>query len=175
MEKLTKQPCPVCGKKTLTLIQDEKDMPYFGKVYIFTMKCDNCKYNKSDIEVEDQKEPQKVEITIDNKKDMDIRVVKSSSASLKIPQMRMSVESGPDSNGYVSNIEGLLERFKKILEQERDSEDDPKVRKHAKNLLKKLWKVTLGEQPLKIIIEDPTGNSAIISDKAKITKLKVKN
>lgn len=174
MEKLTKQPCPICGEKTLTLIQDDRDIPYFGKVYIFTMQCDNCKYNKSDIEVEEQKDPCKIEITVDNKKDMNIRVVKSGAATVKVPQMRMSVESGPGSNGYVSNIEGLLEKFKKILEQERDSADEPKVRKHAKNLLKKLWKVTLGEVPLKIVIEDPTGNSAIISDKTKISKLKVK-
>ncbi len=174
MDKLTKQRCPICNEDTLTLLQDEKDIPYFGKTFIFSMQCENCKYNKSDIESTEQKEPCKIEITIDNKKDLNIRVVKSSFGSIKIPQMRMSLESGPDSEGYISNIEGLLDRFKKIIETERDIAEEDDVRKHAKNLLKKLWKVSLGEFPLKIIIEDPTGNSAIISDKAKITKLKVK-
>jgi len=126
------------------------------------------------VEAAEQKEPCKIEITIDNKKDLNIRIVKSSSASVKIPQLKMSLDSGPDSDGYVSNIEGLLDRFKKILESERDTAEEDDVRKHAKNLLKKLWKVSLGEFPLKIIIEDETGNSAIISDKAKVTKLKVK-
>jgi C4-type Zn-finger protein len=37
-----------------------------------------------------------------------------------------------------------------------------------------LWKVECGEQKLKIIIQDPTGNSAIISEKTKIEKLKRK-
>jgi len=172
MEKLEKQKCPVCNEDTLTLIQDEKDIPYFGKTFIFVMQCSNCQYHKSDIESEEQKEPCKIEITIDNKKDLNIRIVKSSSASVKIPQLKMSLDSGPDSDGYVSNIEGLLDRFKKILESERDTAEEDDVRKHAKNLLKKLWKVSLGEFPLKIIIEDPTGNSAIISDKAKVSKLK---
>jgi C4-type Zn-finger protein len=40
--------------------------------------------------------------------------------------------------------------------------------------LKKLWKVECGDLPLKIVIEDPTGNSGIISEKTKIEKLKVK-
>ena len=39
-------------------------------------------------------------------------------------------------------------------------------------MLKKLWKVECGDEKLKIIIEDPSGNSAIISEKAKVEKLK---
>ena len=46
------------------------------------------------------------------------------------------------------------------------------MKKAAKNLLKKIWKVECGEQEMKVVIEDPTGNSAIISDKAIVTKLK---
>jgi len=46
------------------------------------------------------------------------------------------------------------------------------VKRNAKNLLKKLWKVELGDEKLKIVIEDPSGNSAIISDKAVSEKLK---
>ena len=68
----------------------------------------------------------------------------------------------------------MLDRVKKIIESERDSSEDDDVKKNAKNLLKKIWKVKLGDLPLKIIIEDESGNSAIISDKAKVEKLKVK-
>lgn len=86
--------------------------------------------------------------------------------------MRMSVEPGIASEGYVSNIEGMLERFKKILESQRDTAGEDSERKTAKNLLKKLWKVECGDEELKIVIEDPSGNSAIISDKAVVTKMK---
>ena len=54
-------------------------------------------------------------------------------------------------------------------------EEDDELKQKAKNMLKKLFRVRCGEEKLKIIIEDPTGNSAIISDKAEKKTLKVKN
>ena len=174
MEKLTKQPCPFCNKKTLTLIEDEKDIPYFGKAYLFSMKCSSCKYEKADVEAAEQKQPSKCIMIIDNQKDMKIRIVKSSTASVKLPQLRLSVTPGPASIGYVSNIEGILTRFEDVIKQERDSADDPETKKKCKNLLKKIWKIKLGDIKTKLIIEDPSGNSAIVSNKAKIEKLKGK-
>ena len=84
----------------------------------------------------------------------------------------MSMDPGEISEGFVTNVEGLIGRFQKVLEAQRDEADDKAVRKKAKNLLKKIWKVKLGELPLKIVIQDKTGNSAIVSEKAKIEKLK---
>jgi len=174
MEKLEKQPCPFCHQKTLTLTQEETDIPYFGKTFVFSMDCSNCKYHKSDVEAMELKDPVKITFTIESEKDMNIRVVKSAAATIKIPQMRMDVRPGPASDGFITNIEGVLDRFEKIIEEERDNSDDDTVKKHAKNLLKKLRKVKWGDIPLKIVIEDPSGNSAIVSDKAVIEKLKIK-
>ncbi len=174
MEKIEGEACPVCGKKTLTLTEDELDIPFFGKTAAFGMNCKSCGFNKSDVEAIEPKEPVKVTFTTESDKDMKVRIVKSSEASVKIPQMRMSMDPGPGSIGFVTNIEGLLGKFKKIIEEQRDLAEDPAVKKSAKNLLKKLWKVECGDVPLKIVIEDPSGNSAIISEKAKIEKLKVK-
>ncbi len=174
MEKLENQLCPICHKKALTLTEGEIDIPYFGKTYIFSMSCNNCKYSKSDIEAEERKEPCKITFTIEKESDMKVRVVKSSEADVKMPQLRMSMESGPASDGFVSNIEGLLTRFEKVIEDERDLAEEDDVKKHAKNLLKKIRKVKWGEMALKIIIEDPSGNSAIISEKAVVEKVKVK-
>ena len=86
----------------------------------------------------------------------------------------MSVTPGMGAEGYVSNIEGVLQRFKKIVESERDTTEEPEIKKKAKNLLKKIWKVECGDEALKLVIEDPSGNSAIISERALITKLKEK-
>ncbi|MBI2671074.1 ZPR1 zinc finger domain-containing protein [Candidatus Woesearchaeota archaeon] len=174
MEKIEKQKCPVCLTNNLTLTQEEMDIPYFGRAYLFSMQCNNCNYKKSDVEGEEQKEPVRITFEINSENDMNVRVVKSSEATIKIPQLRMSVEGGPNGEGYVSNIEGVLDRFKKIIEGERDTSEDAAVKKTAKNLLKKLWKVKMGDIPVKIIIEDSTGNSAIISKKVVVEKLKVK-
>ncbi len=174
MEQLENQPCPVCHKKALMLKEEEMDIPYFGKTYLFSMACSNCRYAKSDVEAEEQKEPCRITFTIEKEEDMKIRVVKSSEAGIKIPQLKMSMESGPASDGYVSNVEGLITRFEKIIEDERDLAEDDDIKKHAKTLLKKIRKVKWGELPTKIIIEDPSGNSAIISEKAVVEKLKGK-
>ena len=90
--------------------------------------------------------------------------------AVKIPHI-ITMEPGPASNGYVTNVEGLITRVKDIIESSIDGEEDDAVKKKAKNMIKKLNKVLVGREPLKIIIEDQTGHSAIISDKAQRSKL----
>ncbi len=171
MDKLEKQKCPICSQNALTLTEEEMDIPYFGKCFLFAMVCSNCQYHKSDVEAIEQKEPCRLTFEINNEKDMKVRVIKSSEGNVKIPFIG-EIESGPSSEGYVTNVEGILEKFKKIIEDERDLSEDDDVKKKAKNLLKKIWKITLGDEKAKLIIEDPSGNSAIISDKTKVEKLK---
>jgi zinc finger protein len=172
MSQLKNQPCHFCKKKTLTLTEETYNVPHFGKCFLMSMNCSSCNFNKTDVESEERKPPSKQTFTLENKKDLNTKVIKSSEATVKIPQLRMDVRPGVASSGYLSNLEGVLLRFKKIIEKERDSTDDPKIRKHAKNLLKKLWKAELGDLPLKIVIEDPSGNSAIVSEKTEVKKLK---
>ena len=170
MDKLEKQLCPICKKKTLTLIEDQTEVPFFGKIFIFSMACSNCKYHKADVESAEDKEPCKYSFEVNSEDDMKIRVVKSSKATIKIPHI-ITIESGPASNGYVTNIEGIFKRVKNIIESTKEDAEDPDDKKKAKRLLKKISKIMLGKEKAKIIIEDPSGNSAIISDKAKKTKL----
>ncbi|MFH0868428.1 MAG: ZPR1 zinc finger domain-containing protein [Candidatus Woesearchaeota archaeon] len=165
--------CPLCHQKTLVLADRETEVPYFGKLFLFSMTCSNCKYHKSDVEAADRKEPCKYTFEISKEEDMKIRVVKSSEATVKIPHIS-EIIPGPASQGFVTNIEGLLNRVKYQIETLRDTAEDDEDRKKAKNLLKKLMKIMWGQEKQKIIIEDPSGNSAIISDKAERSSLKVK-
>ena len=171
MEKLEKQPCPMCLKNELTLLEDRKEVPYFGKVYLFSMTCGNCKYHKADIEIEESGEPTKYTFEITSEEDMKVRVVRSAHGTIKVPHL-MSIEGGAAANGYVTNVEGILNRMQHALEIAREDADDTSEKKKIKNLLKKITKIKWGKEKAKLIIEDPTGNSAIISDKAKKEKLK---
>lgn len=168
---LKDQECPICHKKALTMMESVKEIPFFGEVFIFSMSCENCKYHKADVEAVDKKDPYKYTFEINSEEDLKVRVVKASEATIKIPHI-ITIESTPSSNGYVTNIEGILNRVKKIIESARDNEEDPAIKKKAKNQLKKLQKVLWGNESLKIIIEDPSGNSAIISEKAQKQKLR---
>ena len=165
--------CPLCHKKALALMEKETEVPYFGKLFLFSMTCSNCKYHKSDIEAAERKEPCKFTFEISNEKDMKVRVVKSAEATVKIPHIS-TITPGPAAQGFVTNIEGILNRVKYQIEVARDTAEDDSDKKKAKNLLKKLLKIMWGQEKQKIIIEDPSGNSAIISDKAEKSGLKVK-
>ena len=173
-EDFEHQPCPLCNEKTLILTERDTEVPYFGKVYMFSMTCNNCKYHKADIEATERKEPVKYEFEISSEEDMKVRVVKSSEATVKLPHIA-SITPGPAAQGYVTNVEGILNRVKYQIEVAKDVEEDEDGKKKAKNLLKKLLNITWGKEKQKLIIEDPSGNSAIISDKAVKSAFKVKS
>jgi len=170
-DMLENQPCPICHKNTLTLMENGYEIPFFGKAFLFSMNCSSCNYRKADVEAAEEKEPVKYELEIDNEKDMRIRVVKSSQATVKVPHIA-TVESGPGSNGYITNVEGIFNRIKVQTEHLRDEAEDNEDRKKAKNRVKKIINIMWGREKAKLIIEDPSGNSAIISEKAKKSVLK---
>ncbi len=177
MEKIENETCPMCSKKTLTMIEDEKDIPFFGKTLLFSMNCSNCNFYPADVEAAEYRDPCKITFTTENEKDMNVRVIKSAEAHLKVPTLRMDIRPGPASNGYITNIEGLMNRFEKVIKEQKElasAEGDKSAKTTAKNLLKKIWKIKCGDLPVKIVIEDPTGNSAIISEKAVVQKMKPK-
>lgn len=167
---ITEQPCPICNKNTLTLMESEREIPYFGLVYLFSMDCSSCNYHKADVEPAEEREPVRYTLEVNSEEDLMIRIVKSSTAKIKIPRIT-TIDPGEVSNGYITNVEGILNRIKHQIERVKEEEEDKDKQKKAKNMLKKLQKVMWGEDSLKIILEDKKGHSAIISDKAEIKKL----
>lgn len=170
MEEMTGQQCPFCKESQLTLLEDRREIPFFGPVYIYSMSCDACKFHKADVEVESTQEPVKYTLEIESEDDMKIRIIKSSKATIKIPRVA-TITPGPASNGYVTNVEGILNRLLNQIRLAKNSAEEADERKKAKRLIKKLNKVIGGQEKLKMTIEDPSGNSAIISDRAKVSKL----
>ncbi len=172
LETVTGEVCPVCQQKTLTLIDIEKEIPYFGLVFMYSMRCENdtCKFFKADVEPAQPKDPCKIEFTVEKEADMKIRVVKAASATVRLGKI-LTMESTEMSNGYVSNIEGLLVRAKRVLEDVKETAEDEADKTQAKKHLKKLTDVMWGHDTLTITIEDPTGHSAIIDERATIKKL----
>ena len=165
-EMLPGQPCPMCQENKLTLMERDIEVPYFGKLYAFSMHCEGCKFHKADVETEQQGEPVRYTLEIESEKDMSVRIVKSSEATVKFPHLT-TIEPGTAAQGYVTNVEGLLNRIKHQLEVLRDTAEDEEDKTKAKNLLKKIFRITCGEEKQKLIIEDPSGNSAIISERAR--------
>ena len=70
MDEIKGQVCPMCNKKGLTLTEDTVEVPYFGKVYVFSMTCSECKYHKADVEVAETQEPAKYTLEIDSEEEI---------------------------------------------------------------------------------------------------------
>lgn len=169
MEELAGELCPFCHEKKLTLMEDRREIPFFGPVHIYSMSCEGCRFHKADVEAEGKGDPVKYTFQVEGEEDMKVRVVKSSEAVVKIPRV-VTISPGPASNGYVTNIEGILRRVMHHIESSASDEEEPDAQKQAKKLMKRLNRVIGGQEKLTIMIEDPSGNSAIVSERAKVGK-----
>ena len=84
IDKIEGETCPICGKKTLTLMEEESEIPYFGKVFVFSMSCSSCKYHKADLEAAEKHDPMRFTLEVDSEDDMNIRIVKSRSEERRV-------------------------------------------------------------------------------------------
>jgi zinc finger protein len=96
--------------------------------------------------------------------DLAIRVVRSMSASIEIPEFGVRIDPGPTCQGFISNVEGVLDRIATVVNMTfRWGTDEEK--ENAKALLANIARVKAGTFPVTLILEDPSGNSGIIADK----------
>ena len=55
------------------------------------------------------------ELSVESPEDLDARVIRSTSGTIRIPEMGIIVEPGTVSDSYITNIEGVLQRVQKVL------------------------------------------------------------
>ena len=97
--------------------------------------------------------------------DLAVRVMRSMSASIEIPELGVRIDPGPTCQGFVSNIEGILDRIIHAIGSA-IIDGDAEERERGRLLLEKIARIKIGELPVTVILEDPLGNSAIVSDNA---------
>lgn len=170
--------CPVCGNlKCVEVTTKTDNIPYFGEIMESTLLCQKCGYKHSDTICLEQKEPVHYSLLI-GKKELNARVIKSQSATLSMPELGLKVEPGPKSQGYVSNVEGVLERFEKAVETALSWTDDPLAKENAQAILEGLHQVRYAERQTELVVEDPFGHSAILhqdAEKRNLTEEELKN
>lgn len=160
--------CPVCGSKnTLRVTSKTDNIPYFGDIFETSVLCEQCGYQSSDSISLEQNDPVKYILKIDETK-MNTRVAKSQTATITIPELGLKVEPGAKSQGYVSNVEGILNRFEDaVLRAIKLESDNSEVQDNALNLIELITQLKMGELSANLILEDPWGNSLIDDDDAK--------
>lgn len=166
-DDLMKSDCPVCGgHKTLTVTNKTDNIPYFGDILETSVSCSECGYQSSDSISLEHNDPMRFTLKIDDSK-LNTRVAKSQTATITIPLLGLKVEPGPKSQGYVSNVEGILNRFEeavlKAIKLE-GSEISNEIEENALNIIQLITNIKMGELEAELILEDPFGNSVIDDD-----------
>ena len=166
-----KMDCPVCGgKNTATYTTQTHELAYFGEIVESTIQCERCGFRHNDIITTEQKDPAKHSLII-SKKNLDSRVVRSQSATVSLPEIGIKVEPGPKSEGYISNVEGVLIRFRDATERALNMFTDEVSQENGKKVLENINKVLDGEMETLLLIEDPFGQSKIMDVRAKTEPL----
>ncbi|WP_461865665.1 ZPR1 zinc finger domain-containing protein [Thermococcus sp.] len=173
--------CPICGaKNSLKAFQHIHEIPYFGKVMESTIICEKCGYRNADIMILEEREPKLYTVRVEEEKDLFTRVVRSKSGSIELEEIGVKIEPGPAAEGFITNIEGVLERVRETLLMTRDfkrQDGEDEAVKKVDELLTYIEKVREGKKPLTVKIMDPFGNSALIGEKVKsrlLTKDEIK-
>ncbi|HIP62872.1 MAG TPA: ZPR1 zinc finger domain-containing protein [Archaeoglobus profundus] len=162
--------CPICGREIKITMTTYK-VPFFGEVLLTSIICE-CGFKHADSIVVDVKEPVRFKIKI-NKNNLYTKVIRSTSGTIRIPEIGIEIEPGPASQAFITNLEGILMRVEDIVQMARrwNADDEEKV-KRCDWILERIRNTLEGKDELTLILEDPLGNSLILSDEAFRERLK---
>ncbi len=170
MESKVEQPCPICfSDEGLTMIAHTSEIPYFGEHTQLTILCPSCGWKHTDFIPAEGKKPGAFSLEIEGIDMLSVRIIRSSSCTIKIEELGLEVEPGGATTGYVSNIEGVLNRFQGAVEmmyrQAKTSNEKETIRK-CEALLEKINLVKDGNLMVEITLLDPMGHSQILHENA---------
>ena len=163
--------CPACSVEGVAKsIMKELEIPHFGKVLETTIQCPKCGFRHSDVIALEQNDPAKYIIEI-NRNNLSVRVVRSQSATVTIPELGVKVEPGQKSEGYVTNVEGILTRFEDAVIKALNLFEDEESQKNARNTLINIRELKKGNGTATLIMHDPFGQSNIVSENVEILEI----
>ena len=177
MESSLDYPCPICNSENgLILNVHTSEIPYFGEHTEMTIICNECGWRNTDFIPSEGKKPSLLSLVIDNSEFMTTRVVRSSSCTVRIVELGLEVEPGDNATGYISNVEGVLNRFSDAIAMIqrsaiRDGEEGKEKVESCQELIDRIAKIKNGEEPVELLLLDPNGHSQILHESATSTDL----
>jgi len=155
-------PCPVCGRGTLTFRAVSLDLPFFGEAVQTTLVCGSCGYRNADMLLSRDADPVHVELRVTTPAHLSARVARSSSGTIRIPELGASMEPGPRAEAFISNVEGVLHRFRDVARGAAATASSREDRLAADAVVERIERLIEGLGPFTIVLEDPRGNSDIL-------------
>ncbi len=161
--------CPSCDAESMLTSQTEYQVEHFGSVLLSVASCQKCGYKHTDVITLTNREPVALTARITSIEDLKMRVIKSGTATVSIPEFGATITPGPYSEGYISNVEGILEKIEDALTFMLTTAKGQRLRKGEK-MLKQIRMARDTNPRFRLVIKDPFGNSAIVSSKARRVK-----
>jgi len=165
--------CPSCNVLGVSLGEVEYDVQGFGRVLMSATTCNSCGFRHTDIFSLTTHDPTVTTLRIASPADLKIRIVRSGTSTVTVPELGLSIEPGMNSEGFISNIEGVLTRIEGVLQFMTRSLEGRRKKK-ANLVLRKVGRAREGKLRITIVLKDPFGNSGIVSSKARRHRLSIK-
>ena len=175
MNTIYAQQCPNCDNTSMLMSQTQYEVEHFGAVLLSLAVCQRCGCKHSDVITLTNREATALTAKIDSLDDLNMRVIKSGTATISIPEFGATITPGPYSEGYISNVEGLLGKIEDALTFMLSTAKGKRLKK-GERMLKKMRMARDSRPRFTLIIKDPLGNSAIVStNPRKIRKRRLTN
>lgn len=158
--------CPVCGRGGLKVSQIQYEVPNLGPLGIFTVSCALCGFKQNDVMQLETHPPACYTAKIMGVEDLKTIVIRSSTGALRIPELGARIDPGSKAEGFISNVEGVLERLENAVKSSIVLSDDEGAKKRGEKFFLKLKKARDGAIPFTLILKDPLGHSVLHSEVA---------
>ncbi len=164
-------PCPICHKEgQVRMMTHIDDIPYFGEHTQITVLCHECGWRQTDFIPAEGQKPGGCTLLISKPEHIRARIVRSSSCTVKIVELDLEVKPGTASTGYVSNVEGVIDRFMDVIimvtRQAYADDSDMSDIKTLQEMHTTLLELKEDPIPRPITLEflDPSGHSQILHE-----------
>jgi zinc finger protein len=172
MQSKVEAPCPQCHEEdSLSMLAMNSEIPYFGEHTQITVMCASCGWKHTDFIPSDGEKPGFSSIIVDSVEKTTARVVRSSSCTIRIPELDLEVSPGGSSSGFVTNIEGVIKRFEEAIRTVIRGNEEHETGKIAEQILGRLGLAKSGEGVIRVVLLDPHGRSQIIHKDAESREL----
>jgi len=153
--------CASCGRDTLEVREIYSEIPRFGRMVMVSMLCSRCGYRVNDSVSLEGKGPRRIEFKVLGPSDLSARLIRSQTSHITVPELGLELKPGPRSEAFITNVEGLLERFLQVAEQLESTSGRGKGKKTEASS-HRIRRAMDGGMPFTVIVDDDMGNSAVI-------------
>ena len=168
MESVIDVSCIICGfDQGLTMLAHTEEIAYFGEHTQVTLTCPGCGWRQTDFIPAEAREGSCQTYRIESVDDLQIRIIRGSACTVRMIELDLEVRPGSHSTGYVSNIEGVVNRFQDIIDmvgRQAVVENNEVAVSEIAKLTDAMVEIREGQRVATLVFLDPHGHSMILTD-----------